>query len=85
MKHTTSHWFYWICCVCVCVCIRARWKGQKKEDYFTHLCQLWRPDLLNLEEITDGEEGDGHRTDADHKNDQRGTVVDVAPQVLYRV
>ena len=51
----------------------------------THLRQLWRLDLFNLEEITDGEEADGHRTDADHKDDQRWTGVDVAPQVLYRI
>ncbi len=51
----------------------------------THLRQLWRLDLLNLEEITNGQEGDGHCTDADHKNDQRWTVVDVASQVLYRI
>ncbi len=57
----------------------------KRTKCVTHLCQLWRLDLLNLEEITDGQEGDGHCTDADHKNDQRRTVVDVASQVLYRI
>ena len=51
----------------------------------SHLCQLWRLDLFNLEEIADGQEGDGHCTDAVHKNDQRWTVVDVASQVLYRI
>lgn len=50
-----------------------------------YLGQLWRLDLFNLEEITDGQEGDGHRTYTDHKNDQRWTVVDVASQVLYRI
>lgn len=51
----------------------------------THLRQLRRLDLFDLEEIPDGQEGDGHCTDTDHKDDQRWTVVDVAPQVLYRV
>lgn len=50
-----------------------------------HLCQLWRLDLFDLEKVTNREEGDGHGTDADHENDQRWTVVDVAPQVLYRI
>lgn len=60
-------------------------KKQKKNIGVTHLCQLWRLDLFYLEKITNGQEGDGHGTDADHKNDQRWTVVDVASQVLYRV
>lgn len=51
----------------------------------SHLCQLWRLDLFDLEEVSDGQEGDGHCTDADHKDDQWWTVVNVAPQVLYRI
>lgn len=50
-----------------------------------HLCQLRGLDLFDLEKVTDGEEGDGHGADADHENDQRWTVVDVAPQVLYGI
>lgn len=50
-----------------------------------HLGQLWRLDLFDLEEVTNREEGDGHGADADHENDQRWTVGDVAPQVLYRI
>ena len=50
-----------------------------------YLSQLWGLDLLNLEEVTDGQKGDGHSTDADHKNDQGRTVVDVASEVFYRV
>lgn len=57
----------------------------KKQVSVPYLCQLWRLDLLNLEEITDGQEGDGHCTDADHENDQGWTVVNVASQVLYRI
>lgn len=47
-----------------------------------HLRQLWRLDLFDLEKIANREEGDGHGADADHEDDQRRTVVDVAPQVL---
>lgn len=50
-----------------------------------HLCQLWRLDLFDLEKVTNREEGDGHGADADHENDQRWTVGDVAPQVLHRI
>lgn len=56
-----------------------------KHEGLTHLCQFWRLDLFYLKKIADGQEGDGHSADADHKNDQRWTVVDVASQVLYRV
>lgn len=51
----------------------------------TDLCQLWRLDLFDLEKVSNGEEGDGHSTDADHEDDQRRAVVDVASQVLYRI
>lgn len=51
----------------------------------THLGQLRGFNLFDLEEVADGQEGDGHRADTDHKNDQWRTVVDVAPQVLYRI
>lgn len=61
---------------------QSDWKNLVDEP---HLCQLGRLDLLNLEEITNGQEGDGHCTDANHKNDQRRTVVNVASQVLYRI
>lgn len=50
-----------------------------------HLRQLRRFDLFDLEEVANGQEGDGHGADADHEDDQRWTTGDVAPQVLHRV
>lgn len=58
---------------------------KNKHEGQTHLCQFWRLDLFYLKKITNGQEGDGHSADADHEDDQRWTVVDVASQVLYRV
>ena len=55
------------------------------KDYGLYLSQLCGLDLLNLEEVTDGQKGDGHSTDAEHKNDQGWAVVDVASEVFYRV
>lgn len=51
----------------------------------SYLSHLWGFDLLDFEEVADGEEGDGHGADADHKDDQWRTIIDVAPQVLQRI
>lgn len=51
----------------------------------SYLSHLWGLDLLDLEEVADGEEGDGHSADADHKDDQRWSVINVAPQILQRI
>lgn len=56
----------------------------QKEDVPV-LSHLWGFDLLDFEEVADGEEGDGHGADADHKDDQWRTIIDVAPQVLQRI
>lgn len=46
------------------------------------LCHLRWFDLLNLKKVSNSEEGDGHSTDTDHKNDQWRTAAYVGLQIL---
>lgn len=49
---------------------------------FSYLGHLRGFDLFDLEEITYGEECDGHSTHTDHENDQGRTVAYVGLQIL---
>lgn len=64
---------------------RVHLKTKNKKASTPYLCHFRRFNFLDLEEISDREERNGHGAYTDHKYDQRWTVAYVGLQVLQRV
>ena len=59
--------------------------SERRTENSLYLCHFWWLDLLDFEEIAQGQESYCHGADADHKHHQGGPAADVQLQVLQGV